>query len=75
MNQLVVTIIAFIALLSFAVVSGYLSSRYRTTSKRLREVRKDKEKHLDPLMSSAELTVAARKLIKLREKAERMRRS
>lgn len=60
-----------IAVLAFGV--GYFNTRMHTADKKLRKLRKDREKILKPLMSSSELSQYAVRLIKLREKARRVR--
>ena len=60
-----------IALISFT--SGYFYSSYRLTEGKVKDLRKQKEKYLDPLMSSNELSAASARFIRLRNKARKMR--
>ena len=65
--------VSSIAVLAFGV--GYFNTRMHTADRKLRKLRKDREKILKPLMSSSELSQHAARLIKLREKARRVRNS
>lgn len=65
--------VSSISVLAFAV--GYFNTRFYIASKKVKKLEKDRARILGPLMSSSDLASVSRKLIKLREKARRMRDS
>lgn len=67
----------FIGVFSLSVLAfgvGYFNSKLDSSAKKLERLEKDRERLLEPLMSSDELSNRARKLKLLREKARRLRR-
>ena len=75
MEQLVFVVLSILVIVFVSGVSGFFYSRYSYAKSKVRDLRKQKEIHLDPLMSSDELSTTALKLVRLREKAKRMRSS
>ncbi len=75
MESIVFIFLTILIISSVSAVSGFFYSKYKSAKSRVRDLGKQKDKHLDPLMSSSELSSHANKLIKLRERAKRMRNS
>ena len=75
MEHLVFIVLSVLIIVLTSGISGFFYSRYTYAKSKVRDLRKQKETHLDPLMSSDELSDVASKLVRLREKAKRMRDS
>ena len=73
MDHLVFILLTIFVISSVSAVSGFFYSRYKSAKSKVQDLRKQKDRHLDPLMSSSDLSSYASKLIKLRERAKRMR--
>ncbi len=73
MEQLVFVVLSILVIVFASGVSGFFYSRYSYAKSKVQDLQKQKEVHLDPLMSSDELSAASLKLVRLREKAKHMR--
>ena len=75
MEHMMFIVLSVLIIVLTSGISGFFYSRYTYAKSKVKDLRKQKENHLDPLMSSDELSDVARKLVRLRNKAQRMRNS
>ena len=73
MEHFLFVILTILVISFISAVSGFFYSRYKSAKTRVKDLRRQKDKHLDPLMSSSELSYLASKLIKLRDRARKLR--
>ena len=70
--SIAITVLSLLAV-GLAAATGYFYSKYKTSTKRIDSLEEESEKQRKHLMSSPELSRHARNLLRLREKAEKLR--
>jgi len=73
MDHLLYIVLTIFVISSVSAVSGFFYSRYRFAKSKVEDLRNQKDIHLDPLMSSSQLSFVAHKLIELRKRAKKLR--